>query len=326
MSTPSTSPDFEPYQALLDAGRLAVYRWVAPLAVGRTVLDVGCGPGDGTALLAKAAGGEIETAIVEPAVGVGVEDALAGVAPDSGDRSRLPHADGAFELVVAIGAVPGDARGTTMLDELLRVTAQGGWLVISAPDSESYKALRDRLLLHFGQVITARRHIVLGTGIAVRHQAREGSAPVFHQRILNQSGGATGEEVFLVAGPPGTVDLPPLITLEDSSGARQWIESWRARRTVVDALRSRVHELEQRLSERDQLRARLLAAQQALGTRIATHDEAVGEAVAEASAMFEATLGWKVTAPLRRAGALATRRLRGNWPWNRPVANGNREP
>lgn len=326
MSSPSTSPDFEPYQALLDAGRLAVYRWLAPLAVGRTVLDVGYGPGDGTALLAKAAGREIETAIVEPAVGAGVEDAPAGVTPDSGDRTRLPHADGAFELVVAIGAVPGDARETTTLDELLRVTAQGGWLVVSAPDSESYKALRDRLLIHFGQVITARRHILLGTGIAVRDQAHEGSTPVFYPRILDQSGRANREEVFLVAGGPGTVDLPPLITLEDSSGAQQWIESWGARRKVIDALRGRVHELEQRLSERDQLRARLLAAQQALGTRIATHEEAVGEAVAEASAMFEATLGWRVTAPLRRAGALATRRLHGNLPWNRPVATGNREP
>lgn len=310
---------------MLDAGRLAVYRWVAPLAMGRTVLDVGCGSDAGRALLSEAAGQEIAGVNLDALAGARVEGAPGSAGGDLGETGRLMQADASFQLVVAIGTALEQSGDNALLDELFRVTAPDGLLLLRASDGTSCEALRERLRVRFGRVTTARSRILVGSGISPHDHAENGSGSAFQTQVHADGSRPAGQEVLLLGGDPGPVELPPVITLEGLTDTREWIDSWVKRREAAAALRDRVHELEQRLAESDQLRSARLLAQATLGARIATYDEAVGDAVAEAAAMFEATLGWRVTAPLRRAGDLGGRRLRRAWHWAQVARTGDRE-
>lgn len=276
---------------MLDADRLAVYRWVAPLAVGARVLHLSSGCRDAAAVLTEAGGQEV-------------------VAADP-DRGRLELDDASFQLVIAIGAAAASYSENGTLDELFRVTAPDGWLLMSVTEGGPAEVLRERLLTRFGQVSTARRRTLIGSGIVPRDRTHQGPGTTFQVHVLpGQQSLREGEEVFLLAGTSGPARSPAVL-LEEAAVVRQWIECWKAQRAAEEALQDRVRELEQRLAERGQLQARLRAAQQALEARTATLEQGVQEAIAETAGPFEATAGWWLTAPLRRGLGLDRRRLRG---------------
>lgn len=310
MSSSATTPLFDSRAGMLEAQRLGVYRCVAPLAQGRRVLDVTCGAGHGGALLAQAGAREVvRVDLMSALAGAEVGGAPSGAAADRGERGRLPQADGFFGLVVAIGQAVGTHRADTVLEELLRVTASDGFLLISTTDGNRAEALRERLLVRFHEVSRARCHYLLGSGIEFRDRMHDGPNWDLEAQVLPESSSGAGE-VFLLAGGSHPGELPSVARLEAATLALGWIESWKVRRDVEKTLRGRVRELEQRLAERDQLQDRLRSAQRALDARTATRDGAVQEAAAETAANFEATLGWRLTAPLRRAVPSVVRRHR----------------
>ncbi len=299
---------------MIDAGRLAVYRWVAPLAAGRKVLDAGFGSGDGALILAKAGAREVVRldVIADPA-GDGVHGTHTGVTANVWEGTRLEYADASYQLVVAIRPASPTGWEHTTFDELLRVTAPDGLLLISAAEGRPADAARARLLQRFGSVTTARCYNVIGGGVITREPAQVGpNGAARTQVLLPGEGRAATAEVFMLAGDPGPQAPPPVILLDEGSAIGQWIRSWRSQRAAEVQLENRVRELEQRLAERDQLQARLRSARDALDARIATGEEAIQEAVGRTAGSFEGTLGWKLTAPLRRVVPFRRRRLRGS--------------
>jgi SAM-dependent methyltransferase len=300
----------EPGRASLDAQRLPVYQWIAPLAGGRRVLDVGCGSGEGSAVLVAAGARAVVGLDVEgPAVELPNGPPPDGVTLQRGDPERLPYADGSFELVVAMAPGEGWKSPVPVLDELCRVLTTGGLLLTSVEDG-SHGEFRERLERSLGGAVTARQSNVLGSAVALDRQAAEGPLPARRALLApaHHIHGARGD-AYLLAGLD-VPDLPPVVVLDETGDAERRMESWRERRAAVEALRIRVRDLEQRLAERDQLRGRLRAAQEALGARIATHERAVQEAAWETAGNYEATVGWRLTGPLRRSGALGARLLR----------------
>ena len=123
---------------LTAAEHVGRYLWAAEAVRGRRVLDAGSGSGYGTGILARAA---------TEVVGVDVDaeavlDAQA-VAPDNadivaGDLTALPFADGAFEVCVCFETIEHVDDQATALDELRRVLAPGGLLIISSPNRGVY--------------------------------------------------------------------------------------------------------------------------------------------------------------------------------------------
>ncbi|MBO0686310.1 MAG: methyltransferase domain-containing protein [Candidatus Dormibacteraeota bacterium] len=311
MTTPATHAVSQP-PAVTDVQRLAVYRWIAPLASGRRLLDVGCASAEGAALLAESGAREVLALDLDgqPSSAGRPRGAASGVTVERGDPRRLPHPDASFQLVVAIGlgSLP---RDDVVLDELCRVTAADGQLLVSAVDGDPAAELRARLLSRFGNVITARQSRLIGS-VIVQHGGSEdggGHALTTLVRHADQPRPVAGDQVFLLAGHL-VAEVAPVVVLEDAMASHRWVQSWREQRAMIDALRNRVLDLEQRVSETEQLRGRLAAAQWALGTRLATQEWAVLETAAETAALYEATVGWKLTAPVRRAGRLGSRVLR----------------
>jgi GT2 family glycosyltransferase/2-polyprenyl-3-methyl-5-hydroxy-6-metoxy-1,4-benzoquinol methylase len=115
------------------------YRFAATLARGADVLDLGCGVGYGTRMLARAA---------RRVVGVDVSpEALAHAGRAYGgermaflgaDARRLPLAGRSFDLVVCLEMLEHVREQDAVLAEAARVLRPGGRLVVSTPNKRLY--------------------------------------------------------------------------------------------------------------------------------------------------------------------------------------------
>ena len=84
---------------LLEAEHLARYRWAAPLAAGRRVLDAGCGMGYGAVMLLTAGASEVVGVDLAQAVLDAARPTMpAGVVLEVGDVRALDADDGSFGL------------------------------------------------------------------------------------------------------------------------------------------------------------------------------------------------------------------------------------
>jgi SAM-dependent methyltransferase len=149
---PPPSPDERllpsgPAGELAEAERLGRYSFAARFAAGRSVLDAGCGAGDGTALLAGAGatrvlGLDVSRHAVEearrrapasPALSFEHGDLLAGDLPAGG-----------FELIVCLDVLDELADGDRAADELARALAEDGLVIASVRSGEAGAQLAAR--------------------------------------------------------------------------------------------------------------------------------------------------------------------------------------
>ncbi|WP_317995236.1 methyltransferase domain-containing protein [Vulcanimicrobium alpinum] len=148
------------------------------LAAGRRVLDVASGEGYGTALLAttaaQAVGVDIDESSVERARSVYYASNLRFVV---GSASALPLADAGFDFVSSFETLEHIAEHERMVDEIKRVLAPGGTLVISTPNKRVYSDIpqysnpfhvRELYFSEFRELLSARfRHVrIYGQRIA----------------------------------------------------------------------------------------------------------------------------------------------------------------
>ncbi len=118
----------------------ARYRWAALLAPGRRVLDAGSGTGFGTEMLARAGasraeGFDVNLEVVEHARGRAGDVAQFSV----GDLQQVPYGDDTFDLVTCFEAIEHVEDPFRALDELRRVLAPSGVLLVSTPNRGVYE-------------------------------------------------------------------------------------------------------------------------------------------------------------------------------------------
>jgi SAM-dependent methyltransferase len=120
------------------------YHFAALWSAGRRVLDVACGEGYGSALLARNAaavtGVDVSTRAVEHAArtyaGIGNLRFVAG------SCAQLPIADASLDLVVSFETLEHIAAQAQFMDEVARVLAPRGILLLSCPNKREYSDRR----------------------------------------------------------------------------------------------------------------------------------------------------------------------------------------
>jgi len=120
------------------------YHFAARAVAGKRVLDVACGEGYGTALLAQAAaevtGVDLSAEAIDHAgkAYAGARNARFVCAP----CTKLPLADASIDVAVSFETLEHIAEQGPFLDELARVLAPGGVAILSCPNKAEYSDRR----------------------------------------------------------------------------------------------------------------------------------------------------------------------------------------
>jgi tRNA G46 methylase TrmB len=121
------------------------YHFASRWAAGKRVLDVACGEGYGSALLARAAKSVVGVDISPQAVAHAKREyaALGNASFLEAPCTKLPLADASIDLAVSFETVEHITGQEEFLAELARVLAPGGVLLISSPNKLEYSDKRD---------------------------------------------------------------------------------------------------------------------------------------------------------------------------------------
>lgn len=170
------------------------YHFATSLVADRVVLDIACGAGYGSALLARGAarvtGADISPEAIDHARTRYAS--LANVEFRQADCAALPFADGSFDVVVSFETIEHIAAQEAFLDEVRRVLRPGGLVILSCPNKIEYTDKRG---------ITNEFHVrelqrdELDALVAPRfaHAAWYGQRPSFYSVVWPELGASHGE-------------------------------------------------------------------------------------------------------------------------------------
>ena len=172
------------------------------------MLDIACGAGYGSALLARRAA-RVTGADISPAAVEHARERYASIANvefKQADCAALPFANASFDAVVSFETIEHIAAQEAFLDEVRRVLRPSGLAILSCPNKVEYTEKRG---------VTNEFHVrelyrdELAALIAPRfaHAAWYGQRPSFYSIVWPEQGAARGE-VFEVS--EGSADAPSI--------------------------------------------------------------------------------------------------------------------
>jgi GT2 family glycosyltransferase/ubiquinone/menaquinone biosynthesis C-methylase UbiE len=219
---------------VIEVEHQARYMWAAAAAPGRTVLDAGCGVGYGTAILAQAAGARTVGVDISPEAVAAARNRAGAVAEFVvGDLHDLPFEDDAFQLVTCFEAIEHAADPDRALDEIRRVMAPDGLLLISSPNRNVYRPgnpyhvheyvpeeLEQALAERFGNVRLYRQQSqvmsMVGDDAALQEDDPAHELDIALRKL---AGGRPGEELYTMAAASDD-ELPDLGAVALAGGRR----------------------------------------------------------------------------------------------------------
>jgi SAM-dependent methyltransferase len=213
------------------------YHFVAPLVVGRTVLDIACGEGYGSALIARHAA-QVTGADISPTAIAHALERYAGAANldfREADCAALPFADASFDVVVSFETLEHIAAQEAFLDEIRRVLRPDGLVVISCPNKAEYSDKRDHVNeFHIRELY--RDELASLVGARFPHAAWYGQRPGFFSVVWPERSPA-GAEIFelseAAADMPSAGHTRPLYFIVVASGSAEAIAALAPRLSVL---------------------------------------------------------------------------------------------
>jgi hypothetical protein len=287
------------------------------MVAGRKVLDVACGEGYGSALIARRAA-HVTGVDIAPAA-IAHARARYATLPNlefrAADCAALPFEDATFDVVVSFETLEHIAAQDAFLDEMRRVLRPGGFIVLSCPNKAEYSDKRDHANeFHVRELYRDE----LAAMIVARfpHAAWYGQRPGFFSVVWPESNPASAE-IFEVseaaANAPSPGHARPLYFIVVASGSGETLAGLAPRMSVLadrdewvyrdyENVTRAVASAQKRESE---LRGELVAANAARDIALRQRDVAFGEGNGERTRMAEeishrASFRWWLALPLRR--------------------------
>lgn len=307
---------------LIEAEHLARYRFAAEFAAQRRVLDAACGWGYGSNILARA-GAESVVGVdhAESVVEVARANAEENVSLQVADVVNLPFEDDSFGLVVCLEVIEQVSDWSRALDELRRVLAPDGVLVVSTPNLPAYgdrnphhvhQIARDELgtelSRRFAKVAMFAQQAWITSSVMTAEVAAAERVEIESAHVLKTCGLPEQGETYLVAvASDAPVATPaPSSVMADSADLKGWLERWEAQDRYLRELRSELDAL--RLDNVDAVRTRLVENAQTLADL-----ERQNAQLEQELDVLKSSFSWRVTQPLRRFGLFRriARRSRG---------------
>ena len=175
------------------------YHFASRWAAGKTVVDIACGEGYGSALLARTAAHVTGVDISEQAIDHATR-AYAGLANASfkgGSCTRIPLADASVDLAVSFETVEHITEQKEFVAELARVLKPGGVLLMSCPNKLEYTDKRDyHNEFHVKELYRAELAQLVGKHFP--HLAWYGQRPSFFSVISPESVAGSAAQVVEV--------------------------------------------------------------------------------------------------------------------------------
>jgi SAM-dependent methyltransferase len=287
---------------LVHAEHLARYRFAAQLAPSRRALDVACGAGYGTAMLADAGAQAVGVDLDEQAIAYarsrhpGPEFAVADIA-------ELPFEDDAFDLVVSFETIEHVPDPERALAELRRVLAADGLLAISSPNKHQYlveNEFHEREFTHEEFVELLRGQF---SSVSVLLQHNWVTSAVFEPGAAADASGERRHEVdlFKVAAVEPGGELYSVALCAGSPPAAE------LRSVAVVATLDESHALATRLGDAEQT-ARHWHDETVEAGRVAADWHREFEAAQAKLSEVYASASWRLTSPLRAAKRIVRRK------------------
>jgi SAM-dependent methyltransferase len=317
---------------LIAAEHFARYWWASRFASGRRVLDAGCGTGYGSKILVEAGATEVIGIDISAPVIEAARVTARGAELRVGDIADLPLGDDSVDLVVCLETIEHVEAPERALDELARVLAPDGLLVLSSPNRDVYPPgnphhlreftpdeLREELRKRFRRVELMRQHDWTASAILddVGFAADSG-ATLSGVEVRKLVGHEPGRETYTLAvATNGTIpDAPAPLALTNSVEFREWMENYDAQERILREQAEALRRFETLGRERLELRERLeeaelrLARVPELELALTARDRDRADLRRQLDGLDRAhrdvmsSPSWRITQPLRRAKAL----------------------
>lgn len=306
---------------LTEAQHLGRYWWAAGAVTSGRVLDAGCGSAYGSVILARAGAAEVIGVDVASAV---LDAARSGM-PDNvtlqaADLRSLPHPDDYFGLVVCLEVVEHFQEPEAMLDELARVLAPGGVLVLSSPNREMSTAenphhfheytpdeLRSTLQDRFANVCLYRQEDWLSSAVLrdETHRAEGGVELDASVRKVVRSDPDEASTVLAVAGDSLLPSMVDNLVITEAAEPKRWLGLWDEQQQAIRERELRIEELLSKDRHRRELQTRL-ADVEATNARIPDLESELAEMYQALDLLrsehdrMRRSASWRITSPLRR--------------------------
>ena len=213
------------------------YHFAAPLVAGRDVLDVACGEGYGSALLARSAarviGADIASAAIAHARACYARQPNLSFC--EADCAALPFGDGSFDVVVSFETIEHIAAQQMFLREVRRVLRPDGFVILSCPNKAEYTDARDHVNeFHVRELYRDEFAALVATEFP--HIAWYGQRPGFFSVVWPEQSDARAEifEVTeMAADAPSPGHARPLYFIALVSGRAETLAALPARLSVL---------------------------------------------------------------------------------------------
>lgn len=264
---------------LIEVEHLSRYRWAAQIANGRKILDAGCGTAYGSRLLAEGGAREVVGVDIAQAVLDAVTPTMpAQVSLRAGDLRRLEIDDDAFELIVCFEVIEHLDDPLPVFDELVRVLAPDGLLLVSSPNRGVYPPgnphhlnefapaeLQAELVARLGHVRLLRQNDYLVSALLSDAVYELGDGAAISDLAVHKLVGDTpGNELYTIAmaSDHPLPDLPGLASMTGTLEVREWLSVFETQTAAITDKDNYIAELETRLDERARLVELLTNAEQ----------------------------------------------------------------